>query len=263
MEIDNMPIEELELNAELTKCLKSLYVYTIGQLAAKTQVDLEIMLKDSRVLKVIEEKLGDIAKTELSDKIEPEDQIESLGLVPRADRALKRAGISRISDLMRLSELEILLMRGANQFVKADIEQKLRVHLGDEFTVWNHILGLENKRDISIGHVVSSIETGKRLRDCGIYTVRELLKIPEQQLPRGRIRITIKQKLAALDPAFVLRRTEKKKGKYDDEPLTKILRELKEERLSEMAKRERGDRIVAQLAEKMGHIKTGNGRGKE
>lgn len=251
MKIDNMSIEVLELDPEVTKQFKSLYVYTIGQLAAKTKVDLEIMFKDSKVIKAIEEKLGEIAKAKLSDKIEPEDQIESLGLLPRAELALKRVGISRISDLIRLSELEIFSIHGANRVVRADIEQKLRAHLGDEFTVWNHILGLENKRDISIGHVVSSIETGNRLRNRGIHTVRELLEIPEQQLPAGRIRITIKQKLAALDPEFVLIK-EKKKRPNKDEKLTVRLEELKTEKEQAEARRRRGEKFVKELADIVG-----------
>ena len=202
MEIKNMTKEKLELGESITNYLKAFYVYTIGQLSAKTRNDLEIIRVDFNAITIIKERLREIAQIELSDDIEPEEQIEKLNLVPRAYLALKRAGISRISDLIRLSELEILSIKGSENFVQENIQQKLRERFGDELNDLRTKLKLRNKKELSIGYIVGRIDTLKRLRRHNIYTIRDILALTEQELKHAIAGKTIKvisKRLSELD----------------------------------------------------------------
>lgn len=205
MELKDMPIEILGLGEKITNHLKSFFVYTVGQLAAKTKSDLERIKVDQFTIGIIEAQLGGIS-IKLSEEIEPEDQIERLELEKRTYNVLKRAGISRISDLKRFSKRELLSIKNANEYVSNDIQAKLIAHLGDNFSS-DYVEGKENKKELSIGYVVDSNDTFKRMIGKGIYTVRDLLKATTQGALKGTLKEMledIQAKLSELDESFVL-----------------------------------------------------------
>lgn len=240
MEIKDIPIEILGLGDNLTNYLKLFYIYTVEQLAAKTRSDLVMIRLGFQSISLIEAKVLEISKIGLRDNIEPEDQIERLELPNRVYNPLKKAGISRISDLMRLSKLEIFSMRGIEEDAYEAIQQKLKERLGEEFITSQYVSRVTNKKDVSIGYVVMSITYGMKLRKKGIYTIRELLRIPEQQMLKESkkfIITDIKTKLSDLDESFVL----------GSEPKCTELQSVKELKENMAAQKQSGGELITKL----------------
>ena len=240
MEIKDMPIEILGLGDKITNHLKSFFVYTVGQLAAKTKSDLERIKVDQFTIGIIEAQLGGVS-IKLSEEIEPEDQIERLELEKRTYNVLKRAGISRISDLQRFSRIELLSINNASEHAKKDIQAKLIAHLGDNFSSY-YVEGIENKKELSIGYVVDTTDTFNRMIGKGIYTVRDLLKRTIKEKMKGTSSDTwevIKSKLSELDESFVLG--------IGSEPENTALQALKELKASMTEEKQMMDGTIEKL----------------
>ena len=153
-EFDYRPIEELELDTEIIRKLKNIFIYTIGDLELRTIEDLsETYCLDGNEVRIINNALTSKTQKGLNDNSENDDFIEKCSVLGKNYRKLKRIGISRCSVLIRLSKVEIQMIDGMTAQGERQIESFLRQYYGKEFDSEKEKRKKDNPNTIGLGHL--------------------------------------------------------------------------------------------------------------
>ena len=186
---NDSPIEVLGLDAGIVKKLKQIFIYTVGQLQLKTEEALKESLifqeepwEIMKISNVLVKKTG----RGFAKEIEPQDQIEKIRKGIGNFRGLKRSGLCRISELIRMSEAELKTINGIDTRTCEKIEEILREYYEEQYeTIKKQMIG-ENPDAISLGHFNIPGILFLNFREGEIYTIRdyqrrsdaEMLKLP-------------------------------------------------------------------------------------
>ena len=171
---ENSSIEVLGLDTGIVKKLKQIFIYTVGQLQVKTEVALKeslIFQEESWGIMTISNVLVKKTGRGLAEEIEPQDRIENIRKGIRNFRVLKRYGLCRISELMRISEEELKTINGIDTRTCEKIEEILREYYGDQYEIIKKQMIGENPDAISLGHLNVSGTLYGNFREGGIYTI--------------------------------------------------------------------------------------------
>ena len=182
---ENSPIEVLGLDTGIVKKLKQIFIYTVGQLQLKT----EEALKESLIF---QEELWEIMKISnvlvkktgrgFAKEIEPQDQIEKIRKGIGNFRGLKRSGLCRISELIRMSEAELKTINGIDTKTCEKIEEILREYYGEQYeTIKKQMIG-ENPDAISLGHFNIPGILFLNFREGEIYTIGDYQRRSDAEL---------------------------------------------------------------------------------
>lgn len=182
LELYEQPIEELNLKKEIIKKLKDVFIYTIGDLQGKTFETLQqIPGFDLYVVGIIQGALVKKTKNSLSEDIQEEDKIENLGLNLPLIRKLKTFGIWKISDLMKLSGLELGTIGITDKAFKL-IEEALIQKYGEKYEEGKSFIMDGNSDAISLGHLEITKGQFISFRKNGIYTIGDFQRKTDREL---------------------------------------------------------------------------------
>lgn len=182
---ENSSIEVLGLDTGIVKKLKQIFIYTVGQLQVKTEVALKeslIFQEESWGIMTISNVLVKKTGRGLAEEIEPQDRIENIRKGIRNFRVLKRYGLCRISELMRISEEELKTIKGIDYATYEKIQEALRNHYGEQYeTIKKQIIG-ENPEAISLGHLNVSGTLYRNFIEGEIYTIGDYQRRSDAEL---------------------------------------------------------------------------------
>lgn len=182
---ENSSIEVLGLDTGIVKKLKQIFIYTVGQLQVKT----EVALKESLIFQeapwevmIISNVLVKKTGRGFSEGIEPRDRIENIRKGIRNFRVLKRYGLCRISELMRISEAELKTINGIDTITCEKIEEILREYYGDQYEIIKKQMIGENPDAISLGHLNVSGTLYRNFIEGEIYTIGDYQRRSDAEL---------------------------------------------------------------------------------
>lgn len=135
---NDSPIEVLGIDVGIVKKLKQIFIYTVGQLQMKTEGALKESLtfqEGSWELMTISNTLVKKTGRGLAKEIEPQDRIENIKIGRSNFRRLKRCGVCRISELIRMSQEELKTIKGIDYTECEKIQVALREHFGEQYEV--------------------------------------------------------------------------------------------------------------------------------
>ena len=182
---ENSSIEVLGLDTGIVKKLKQIFIYTVGQLQSKTEVALkESLIFQEAAWEIMTISNALVKKTGrgLAKEIEPQDRIENIRKGIRNFRVLKRYGLCRISELMRISEEELKTIKGIDYATYEKIQEALRNHYGEQYeTIKKQIIG-ENPEAISLGHFNVSGTLYRNFIEGEIYTIGDYQRRSDAEL---------------------------------------------------------------------------------
>lgn len=182
-EFDCRPIEELELDTEIIRKLKNIFIYTIGDLQLRTAEHFggRLGFEGSIVMQINNALIGKTQKG-LSDSIEFDDLITVQDVSLKLYRMLTAIGIYRWSELIRLSKVEIQMIEGMNIKLETEIESCLRKYYGEEFDFKKDERIKDSPNTIGLGHLNIKGRTIKAFREAGIYTVGDFQRKNDGEL---------------------------------------------------------------------------------
>lgn len=204
-EFDCLPIEKLELDAEIIRKLKKIFIYTIGDLQLRTtEALLETYCLDKNEVIIINNALTNKTQKGLKDSSEIDDLIGEGTVSKRTYRSLMRTGISRCSEVIKLSKVEIQMIDGMTGKAEAELESLLRQYYGEEFDSKKDKRIEDNPNTIGLGHLGIGENAVVRFREAGIYTIGDFQRKIDSELLESEPIINeytisiVKQKLEAL-----------------------------------------------------------------
>lgn len=202
---DCRPIEELELDAKITIKLKEIFIYTIGDLQLRTtEALLETYCLNENEVRIINNSLTNKTQKGLNDSLEIGDLIGKGTVSKRTYRILMRTGISRCSEVIKLSKVEIQMIDGMTGKAEAELESLLRQYYGEEFDSKKDKRIEDNPNTIGLGHLGIGGNAVVRFREAGIYTIGDFRRKIDSELLESEPIINeytisiVKQKLEAL-----------------------------------------------------------------
>ena len=180
---DCLPIEKLELDAEIIRKLKKIFIYTIGDLQLRTtEALLETYCLDKSEVIIINNALTNKTQKGLNDSSEIDDLIGEGTVSKRTYRSLMRTGISRCSEVIKLSKVEIQMIDGMTGKAEAELESFLRQYYGEEFDSKKDKRMEDNPNTIGLGHLGIGKNLVVRFREAGIYTIGDFQRKIDSEL---------------------------------------------------------------------------------
>lgn len=180
---DCRPIEELELDAETIRKLKNVFIYTIGDLQLRTINSLGKAFDfDQHTVKIINNALVSKTQKGLRDSLETDDCIGEGKVSLRIYRSLMRIGISRCSEVIRLSKVEIQMIEGMTGKAEAELEVFLKQYYGEEFDSKKDKRINDNPNTIGLGHLGIGKNAVGKFRKAGIYTIGDFQRKIDTEL---------------------------------------------------------------------------------
>lgn len=171
---NDSPIEILGLDEEIVKKLKRIFVYTVGQLQTKTESALKdclIFQENTMEINIISNALVQKTGRGFEPQIDVQDSIENLKLERRIYRLLKRVGITRVSELMRICRLELKTIIGIDDKSCEKIEEKLKEYYSEKFEEEKNEKTPRNSDAMSLGYLDILDNLYLKLRNGEIHTV--------------------------------------------------------------------------------------------
>lgn len=212
---DCRPIEELELDIKIIRKLKDIFIYTIGDLQLRTtEALLETYCLNENEVRIINNALTNKTQKGLNDSSEIDDLIGEGTVSIRTYRILMRTGISRCSEVIRLSKVEIQMIDGMTDKAEAELESFLKQYYGVEFDSKKGKRIKDNQNTIGLGHLDIKRRVIEKFREAGIYTIGDFQRKVDSELLeiepiRDEYIRLVKRKLETLEiPRFERERTE-------------------------------------------------------
>lgn len=120
------PISVLQLSQNMENALALNSIFRVKDLAQMTVNELmRIKCFGKKSIADLQERLSIFGISIKNNETHSEGCVDSLGLSPRAANIIKMKGIKRLDDLVRISELDLLSIRGCSQNVIKEINEKL------------------------------------------------------------------------------------------------------------------------------------------
>lgn len=173
----SIPIEALELNNKGYKALKSLGINTIEQL-------MKLSKKELLCIKGV----GRITAEDIKNKLErflievvPDEYgnipIEVLGLSDKGYNALKCTGINTIEQLMKLSQKDLLGIKGVGRITAEEIKHKADVFMIEVAPTKQVFF-----ERLPIDTLKFSERVNNALKRKGVFIIKQLFEIPMEEL---------------------------------------------------------------------------------
>lgn len=179
------PIEVLGLDDGIVKKLKRIFIYTVGQLQMKTEESLKeslIFQEEPWEIMIISNALVKKTGRGFTEGIESRDRIENIRKGIRNFSGLKRCGLCRISELIRMSEAELKTIDGNDTRTCEKIEKILREYYGEQYEIIKKQMIGENPDAISLGHFNVSITLYRNFIEGEIYTIGDYQRRSDAEL---------------------------------------------------------------------------------